>query len=50
MSAEPAASDDKEWATADAANDGGGAPPERILNQDEIINMGYSFNIFKNTG
>jgi len=40
MSAEPAVSDDKEWATAGvAANDGGGDPPERILNQDEIDSL-----------
>lgn len=39
MSAEPAVSDDKEWTTADAANDGGGETPERILNQDEIDSL-----------
>jgi flagellar motor switch protein FliM len=39
MSAEPAVSDDKEWMTADAANDGGGETPERILNQDEIDSL-----------
>jgi flagellar motor switch protein FliM len=37
MSAEPI--EDKEWATAEPANDGGGESSERILNQDEIDSL-----------
>ena len=39
MSAEPAAADDKDWSTGEAANDGGGEGNERILNQDEIDSL-----------
>lgn len=38
MGAEPA-TDDKDWSTDGAANDGGGESSERILNQDEIDSL-----------
>ncbi|ANP47348.1 flagellar motor switch protein FliM [Candidatus Viadribacter manganicus] len=49
MSAEPAAAD-TEWATAEAANDGGGETSERILNQDEIDSLlGFGLGDDENT-